>query len=99
VRRIRAKRRDDFRPAVDSNGVEGAVAYREVGSEMLASIVFLFCSKDVGALGLVLALAIISTGALGRLWGVSTSRVEWLDVGLIIGSGSGAAAVGWACFF
>lgn len=26
VRRIRAKRRDDFRPAVDSSGVAGAVA-------------------------------------------------------------------------
>jgi hypothetical protein len=66
---------------------------------MLASIVFLFCSRDVGALGLVLSFAIISAMALGRLAGVDTLTVGWMDVGLNRSSCRGASAIGWNSFF
>lgn len=65
---------------------------------MLASIVFLFCSRLVGALSLVLAFARISAIALGRLWGVAAWSVALVDVGLSKGSGSGASVGGWGCF-
>lgn len=65
---------------------------------MLASIVFLFCSRDVGALGLALSFAIISAMALGRLAGVDMLTVGCIDVGLNRSSCRGAGAVGWGRF-
>jgi hypothetical protein len=61
---------------------------------MLASMVFLFCSRLVGALSLVLAFARTSAIALGRLWGVATLRVALVDVGLTKISGSATRGAG-----
>lgn len=49
---------------------------------MLANIVFLFCSSDVGALGLGLSWATESATALGRLAWVGILAAGMCDVGL-----------------
>lgn len=96
ARRIRAKRRDDFRPAlIGSIGVVGAAAVRGLGRTVLASIVCRLCSRMVGARGLTLGFATVSAMALGRLWAEAVAG--WMDVGLSRSSFSRAVAVGLGC--
>lgn len=92
ARRIRARRRDDLRPAlIGSSGVVGAAVYRGLGSIVVASIDCLFCSRVVGARGLALGFVIVSARALGRLWAEVAPGL--MVVGLSKSSFSRAAAV------